>query len=93
MNDTFFNSEQYQENEFIKNELNIIFSSKQSGRKQYIALKCLLTKVNAPLAKNHVLYFIKQYEEKRKKKIINCIRIACIVFFLFLYPLISILSL
>lgn len=55
MNDTFFNSEQYQENEFIKNELNIIFSSKQSGRKQYIALKCLLTKVNTPLAKNHVV--------------------------------------
>lgn len=93
MNDTIFNREQYQENEFVTNELNKIFSSNLSERKQYIALNHLLSKVNTPLAKNHVLYFIKKYDEKRNEKRINCIRIAFIVFFVFLYPLISILSL
>lgn len=93
MNDTIFNREQYQENEFVTNELNKIFSSNLSERKQYIALNHLLSKVNTPLVKNHVLYFIKKYDEKRKEKRINCIRIAFIVFFVFLYPLISILSL
>ena len=81
--------QQYDENEYVKDELHQLLASDCSGRKRGIGLNHLLSTLETPLAKGHVQYYINQYRYIKRARIITTCRILCIIFFLILCPVLG----